>query len=127
MKLLLDTHALIWFAEDDARLTPTALQAIENQENEVFVSIASFWEMAIKVSIGKLQLQKPLPELTILLIEHNFQIQSIQLEHTLIVKTLPFYHRDPFDRMLIAQGLGEQMILVSNEVIFDAYGVTRIW
>lgn len=127
MKLLLDTHALIWFSEDDPQLSQPARQAIENETNEVFLSIASFWEMAIKVSIGKLDLKKPLPNLMQSFLEYDFHIQTIHFEHTLLISTMPLHHRDPFDRMLIAQALAEDMILLSNEVIFDNYGVNRLW
>gem|GEM_PF-2876361 len=87
------------------------------------MSIASFWEMAIKVSIGKLDLKKSLPTLMQSFLEHDFRIQPIHFEHTLLVSTMPLHHRDPFDRMLLAQALVEDMMLVSNEVIFDNYGM----
>ena len=102
MNLLLDTHTLIWFLEGDDRLGPTAKDYIENVNNTNFVSIATFWEITIKISINKLQLQIPLQHFKSLLWENGLEILPITIEHTLLVSQLPFYHNDPFDRLLVA-------------------------
>jgi len=103
MNLLLDTHALIWLTEADNHLSQSAKSAIENPVNTCFVSVASFWEMAIKTSLGKLEMQIPLTTLKSLIIENGIEILPIEVGHTLLIAQLPFHHKDPFDRLLIAQ------------------------
>ncbi len=127
MKLLLDTHALIWFLQNDARLPMNLADAIELVENEALVSTATFWEMAIKVSLGKLEMDKPFEELEKRIFQNGMKVHNIAFRHSVIVSELPHYHRDPFDRMLIAQALSDDLTLVSNETVFDKYGVKRIW
>jgi PIN domain nuclease of toxin-antitoxin system len=128
MKLLLDTHAFLWFIMGDTRLTPTARMAIEDVGNDKFVSAASAWEMAVKVGLGKLQLSEPFDILIPREMRSNgFLYLPIDLAHTVRVVSLPFHHRDPFDRMLVAQVLCEQIALVSADVPLDAYGIQRIW
>jgi len=127
MKYLLDTHALIWFAEADAQLSPKAKVAIELPTNSIFVSKVCLWEMAIKFSTGKLTLSRSLPEVIQLIENAGIELLSLEVPHILLVESLPYAHRDPFDRMMIAQALSERMTLVSNEVIFDQYGVARLW
>ncbi len=128
MNVLLDTHSFIWFIEDHPSLTPRARKLIEDVANDVFLSIASIWEMAIKVSLGKLTLSQPsdlfIPNQLLL---NNMTVLDIALSHTLRVATLPFHHRDPFDRLLVAQSLIKGMPLISNDSIFDVYGVNRVW
>lgn len=124
MTLLLDTHAFIWFSENDARLSHLAKEAIESPTNIRFVSMASFWEMAIKISIGRLPLLKDI----IGEIQANgFDFLPILPTHILKIENMPYFHRDPFDRMLIAQALAEDFTLVSNDGLFDQYNVKRIW
>jgi PIN domain nuclease of toxin-antitoxin system len=128
MKLLLDTHALLWFIAGSAKLSAEARILIENEANEKFVSIASIWETAIKVSIGKISLSAPFDDLFPHQLELNgFVLLPVKVEHTSIVTTLPFHHRDPFDRLLIAQAIEEQMTLVSVDEVFDEYGISRLW
>ncbi len=127
MNLLLDTHALIWFGENDPQLSIKAVQAIESSDNAKYVSLASLWEMAIKRSLGKLQLNKPLKDIIDALQSNGFELIAMSPAHVLQVEILPFFHRDPFDRMLIAQALSEDFTIVSNEVLFEQYGVTRLW
>ena len=127
MKLLLDTHTLLWFIAGSASLSAYARSLIEDTANEKFVGIVSIWETAIKVSIGKISLSAPFD----ILFPHQLQINGFELlpvkvEHTSIVTTLPFHHRDPFDRLLVAQALEEKMTLLSVDEIFDDYGVTRL-
>lgn len=128
MRLLLDTHALLWFLADDAQLSRRARDLIEDAANEVFVSVASLWEMSIKISLGKLQLSQSfdtfIPEQLAL---NNIELLGITIAHTADILLLPFHHRDPFDRLLIAQSRVEQMALVSVDSAFDAYGVNRLW
>jgi len=128
MKLLLDTHTLLWFIAGSASLSAYARSLIEDASNEKFVSIVSIWETAIKVSIGKMSLSAPFDVLFPHQIQINgFELLPVKIEHTSVVTTLPFHHRDPFDRLLIAQAIEEKMTLVSVDKVFDDYGVTRLW
>lgn len=128
MRLLLDTHAFLWFVLNDAQLSVPARTAISDPANDVLVSPATYWEIAIKVSTGKYTLASPYQDF----IQHNldandFEILPIDVRHTARVAAMPFHHKDPFDRLLIAQALAEDISLVSNEALFDAYGVRRLW
>ncbi|MBV9468465.1 MAG: type II toxin-antitoxin system VapC family toxin [Abitibacteriaceae bacterium] len=128
MKYLLDTHSLIWFIEGNLQLSVHARQVIDNEGNELFISIASLWEMAIKFSISKLDLGQPFESLFPAQLEHNsIEILGITVEHLKAVCNLPFYHRDPFDRLIIAQAQVEQLPIISLDKIFDSYGVKREW
>jgi PIN domain nuclease of toxin-antitoxin system len=128
MKYLLDTHTLIWFIGGEASLSAAVRELIENEENEVFVSIASLWEIAIKFSLGKLNLARPFDELfPAQLITNDIQLLSITPEHLSTLCTLPFHHRDPFDRLIIAQALVEKMSVLGVDAAFDFYDVKRIW
>lgn len=128
MKLLLDTHAFLWFIGGDERLSLTARTLIEDGANDAFLSVASLWEMAIKISLGRLQLAQPFEILIPQQLSLNhIGLLGITISHTAKVATLPFHHRDPFDRLLVAQAQVEQMSLVSNDPAFDAYGITRLW
>ena len=127
MRVLLDTHAFLWWADDDRRLSARARQAIADAA-DAFLSVASCWEIVIKVSRGRLTLPKPverfLPEQ---LGMNRVQLLSIDLDDVARVATLPFHHRDPFDRLLAAQALGEELTLVSADPVFRKYGVKRVW
>jgi len=128
MILLLDTHALLWFVWDDPQLSAVAKGLIEDPDNRKLVSIASCWEIAIKVSIGKLSLGEP--SRTFLereLTNNNFELLPISLEHATAVETLPFHHRDPFDRLLIAQAILESVPILSADSALDPYPITRLW
>lgn len=127
MNLLLDTHALIWFGENDPRLSKNALQAIESPDNIKYVSIASLWEIAIKRSLGKLQLNQPLKDVIESLLSNGFELLSVTSTHVLQIENLSFFHRDPFDRMLIAQAITDDLTIISNEGLFDRYSVGRLW
>lgn len=128
MNLLLDTHAFLWFIEDNPRLSQTARALIESETSQPFLSVASLWEIAIKTSLGKLSLTQPyaafIPQQ---LAVNGVGILNITLEHTAAIAELPFHHRDPFDRMLAVQATTEKMILVSADPVFDAYTVKRAW
>jgi PIN domain nuclease of toxin-antitoxin system len=128
MRLLLDTHAFLWFAWDDPHLSRAANDLIEEGANQVVVSAASVWEFAIKVGTGKLVLAKPLDRF---LDEHfarnEFEVLPIERRHAVHVATLPLHHRNPFDRMLVAQSMVEALPLVSADPALDAYGISRLW
>jgi len=124
MKLLLDTHTLLWFIAGSASLSAYAQSLIEDTTNEKYVSIANIWETAIKVSIGKMSLSAPFDVLFPHQLEINgFELLPVKVEHTSVITTLPFHHRDPFDRLLIAQAIEEKMTLVSVDEVFDDYGI----
>lgn len=127
MNLLLDTHSLIWFLDGSSKLGARARKYIEDPANQSFVSIASIWEMAIKISLRKLQMTIPFSELTEHTRNNGFELLPVEFEHTLKITTLDFFHRDPFDRMIIAQGISEAMPIVSADENFDAYPIKRIW
>jgi PIN domain nuclease of toxin-antitoxin system len=128
VNLLLDTHALLWFLDDDAQLVPTAKARIEDPANRKLVSVATGWEIAIKVGLKKLDLGEPATTfLPRELATNGFDLLGIELAHATFVETLPPHHKDPFDRLLVAQALIEKLPLVSADAIFDQYGVTRLW
>jgi PIN domain nuclease of toxin-antitoxin system len=128
MKLLLDTHAMLWFFWDDPQLSANAKQLIVDPNNQKLVSIASVWEIAIKAAVGKIQLGEPAQTfLAREITRNNFDLLPISLEHATAVETLPMHHRDPFDRLLIAQAMIEQADVVSIDSVFDSYQVKRQW
>jgi PIN domain nuclease of toxin-antitoxin system len=128
MRLLLDTHALIWWLAGDAQLSSIARSAIEDEGNEVFVSAASAWEVATKHRLGKLPGAGPLAvDFAREVRAQGFIPLPITLEHGQVAGSLGGDHRDPFDRMLVAQAREEKMGLVSIETLFDGFGVTRVW
>ena len=124
---LLDTHTFIWFVFDAPQLSSIAKNRIET-EDDVLLSIASVWEMAIRVSTGKLVFPAPVEDFVAEQIERsNIQLLPIAMVHLALVSRLPFHHRDPFDRLIIAQSITEKMAVVSADKAFDAYGITRLW
>ncbi len=128
MQALLDTHALLWWLSDDPALTTRARKIIAETKNVVFVSAASAWEIATKVRVGKLPTAADLAaDWTGHLEREGFQMLAISGEHAVRAGLLPGTHKDPFDRMLIAQAQAENIPIVSNEALFDAYGVRRLW
>jgi PIN domain nuclease of toxin-antitoxin system len=127
MKLLLDTHTYIWFSEDNPELSSKVKQLIENPNNTSYISIASLWEMSIKISIGKLTIKRDFKAMLSDLANSGIEILPISFEHVLKSGFLPFHHRDPFDRMIIAQSMCENMKLLSADVIFDEYCGHRVW
>ncbi|MBI1765873.1 MAG: type II toxin-antitoxin system VapC family toxin [Acidobacteria bacterium] len=128
MNLLLDTHTLLWFALGNAQLSATARQLIEDPANTKFVSPASYWEIAIKISIGKYVLHQPYETFFDRAIRQNgFLILPIELRHTAALTNLPYHHRDPFDRLLVAQAMVEGLSLVSIDAVLDAYPIQRLW
>lgn len=128
MQALLDTHALLWWLSDEPGLTETARGVIAQTRNVIYVSAASAWEIATKVRLGKLPGAADLvADFAGHLERESFELMSISGDHAIRAGLLPGPHKDPFDRMLIAQAQAENMPLVSNESLFDAYGVRRLW
>ncbi|MGH7136121.1 MAG: type II toxin-antitoxin system VapC family toxin [Pirellulales bacterium] len=128
MRLLLDTHTLLWFALNDPQLSSMATSLIADQANEKLVSPASYWEIAIKISIRKYALSKPYEDFMHEAIDKNgFGYLHVLPKHTAVLTTLPFHHKDPFDRLLVAQALVENVAIVGGDAALDAYGVTRLW
>jgi len=124
MKLLLDTHVFIWWADDPERLSPAALAALEDEGNELVLSVASVWEMQIKIQLGKLKLSLPLKELVKNQQDtNNLTVSPVALPHILALDALPFHHKDPFDRLLIAQSIDEELTLVTADPQFSAYSI----
>jgi PIN domain nuclease of toxin-antitoxin system len=127
MKLLLDTHAFLWFIDDSPLLSAKG-KALLEADNELSLSIGSLWEIAIKLCLDKLTVAMPLEMLmTQQLTSNDIGILSITVPHLVTVSTLPLHHRDPFDRLIIAQAMVEQMLIVSADPAFDAYPVERLW
>lgn len=128
MHLLLDTHALLWWLADDPALSKSARAAVANLSNTVLVSAASAWEIATKFRIGKLPTAADLAgDFSGYVAREGFLLLAISADHAIRAGLLPGSHKDPFDRMLIAQAQAENLALVSNEEVFDHYGVRRIW
>jgi PIN domain nuclease of toxin-antitoxin system len=128
MKVLLDTHAFLWFIMGSASLSVNARALIEDAGNERLLSVASLWEIAIKTSLGKLTLSAPFDELIPAQLKLNgIDLLNIKVDHLSTLTTLPFHHRDPFDRLIIAQAIVEKLPVVSLDGAFDTYGVTRHW
>ncbi len=128
MRLLLDTHILLWFLLTPGKLSATALAAIQQAENQVYVSLASAWEMSIKTGLGKLSLTQPIESFILDQTQRNrFDILPITLAHIAAVERLPHHHRDPFDRLLIAQSLVEDIPFISADSSIHAYPITHLW
>lgn len=128
MKLLLDTHTLLWMSLDDSQLSDQARDLIADLDNDLWLSPASYWEIAIKVSLGKYLIAEPLDVFVNREVTNNdVSILQINPQHAQILTSLPFHHRDPFDRLLIAQAMVEQLAVISKDEKFDAYGVQRLW
>jgi PIN domain nuclease of toxin-antitoxin system len=128
VRVLLDTHAFLWWIAGTPELGRRARAAVADPDNEVLFSLVSCWELAIKHSLGKLRvpgsLDKFMPEQLRL---NGFGLLGVELAHVLRVGNLPFHHRDPFDRLLASQALEEQLAIVSADRVFRKYGVTTIW
>ena len=127
MRLLLDTHAFLWFAAGDRRLGRGARQAIEHAGAELHISVASIWELAIKSSLGRLTLAASIDRYTAEKIEEGYRILPVEWAHAAAVEHLAFHHRDPFDRVIAVQALAEKMTLVTRDKVFRRYGVQTIW
>ena len=128
MNLLLDSHTFLWFVWDDPKLSPSAKALIEDGANRKLVSVASCWEIAIKAGLKRLALGEPATTfLPRELATNGFEVLGIELAHATFVETLPPHHKDPFDRLLVAQALIERLPLVSADAILEQYGIQRLW
>lgn len=128
MKLLLDTHAFLWWIGDDARLSGPAREAIADPGNDVAFSVASAWELAIKTGLGRFEPDGDLGPFLEEQIQHNaFRVLPVKLEHAVAVSSLPPHHRDPFDRLLVAQAVAEGMVLVSRDPQLRKYDTPTLW
>jgi len=128
LRLLLDSHAFLWFILGDQRLSDRARLAIAAADTDVLISPATLWEMAIKVRLGKYTLPGPFgPFMDTQLSSNRIRLLPIEVRHTAILASMPFHHRDPFDRLIVAQALAESIGVVSVDAMLDAYGVSRLW
>ena len=128
MRLLLDTHTFLWFVLNDAQLSAMAQSHVNDPANDVLISPASYWEIAIKVALGKLELHAPYDDFMQRgIVGNDFEILPIEPRHTSVLTTLPRHHKDPFDRLLIAQAMVEGIPLVSADAALDPYGISRLW
>jgi PIN domain nuclease of toxin-antitoxin system len=126
MEYLLDTHTFLWFINGDAQLSKNAREAIGNPDAIKFISIASFWEIAIKVNLGKLSLDMPYNDLRQQVTDNGFEILPITFSHTAELISLDLHHRDPFDRIIIAQAKSERLILISKDGNFEKYDQLKL-
>lgn len=127
MDLLLDTHTLIWYLQEDQKLLPNTAAILEDASNQLQISIVSLWEIAIKLNLDKLSLEIPFADLPQLLEQLLIGVMPITFTDTENYLSLPTYHRDPFDRMLIAQAITHTLTIVSIDKAFDAYPIQRLW
>jgi PIN domain nuclease of toxin-antitoxin system len=128
MMFLIDTHTFIWYVTDNSRLSNQVLELINDENNQIVLSIASIWEMGIKNGLGKLTFNLPFETfIQQQLAINDFTVLNIQISHISTVSQLPLHHRDPFDRMLIAQAIVENIPVLSADTIFDAYPIQRLW
>jgi PIN domain nuclease of toxin-antitoxin system len=128
MRLLLDTHTFLWFILNDPLLSGTARTLIADPLNDIEISPASYWEIAIKINLGKYALSEPLKDFVEREVALNqFHILAIEPRHVAPLTTLPLHHRDPFDRLIIAQAMVERIPIISADAAFDDYPVTRLW
>lgn len=128
MRILVDTHAFLWFVAGDQRLSTRARRRIEDPGSDRFLSVASVWETAIKISLGKLTLAVSLDTLIDEgATDNGFALLDFRREHAVAVMHLPFHHRDPFDRLLVCQAMTDRLTIVSSDAALDAYPIQRIW
>ncbi|MEA5564566.1 type II toxin-antitoxin system VapC family toxin [Anabaena sp. UHCC 0399] len=128
MMWLIDTHTFIWYVTDDSKLSNQVIKLINDENNQIFLIIASIWEIGIKQSLGKLNFNLPLKMfITQQMSLNNFSLLDIKISHVSTVSQLPLHHRDPFDRMLIAQAIAENIPILSADAIFDTYPIQRLW
>ena len=127
MQILLDTHAFIWFISGDDTLSPKVIKAIKDVNNKCYLSIASIWEIAIKKSIKKLELKSDFNKIIDFLADNEIEILPITFEHLQKLLQLDFHHRDPFDRIIIAQSLVEELSIITKDEHFPKYGNNILW
>lgn len=124
---LLDTHTFIWFLSGDSQLSAKAKKNIERKGAVNYVSIASLWEIAVKISLKKLELSEPFARIEDIISLNGFQLLPISLDDTIKISTLPFHHRDPFDRIIICQSLTNNLQIISKDKNFKLYNVALVW
>lgn len=127
MNILLDTHVLLWYLADNPKLPEDKRLLIEDRNNRVVVSIASFWEMTIKASLGKLKLDDDLPTIENILRRQGIEILPVKIPHLVQLFDLPQHHRDPFDRLIIAQAITEKLAVISDDGLFREYPISLIY
>lgn len=127
MSYILDTHTLLWYIENDAKLSTAVKSTLENTEDPIFLSVVSLWEIAIKVNIAKLKISAPMDTLVAYLADQDISILPITPAHIARYTTLDLHHRDPFDRMIIVQAMEEELIVLGADEAFDLYDVKRVW
>lgn len=127
MKYLIDTQVLLWIFGDRNRLPKAVSEVIIDPSNDILVSYASFWEISIKMSLGKIDLPIDLSEFIVEVRENQIKFLPIEIDHILGVRNLPFFHGDPFDRLIISQSLSESLILISSDEKFKDYGIKLLW
>jgi PIN domain nuclease of toxin-antitoxin system len=127
MDLLLDTHTFIWFLNGDDQLPESIRKIVADTSNKCFLSIASLWEIAIKSSLNKLELQGNFSQIGDFLIANDIEIMPITFEHIQRLVNLSFHHRDPFDRIIIAQAFIENLTVATKDKAFFEYGVNIVW
>lgn len=128
MNLLLDTHTFIWWVDEPEKLSSNALQALEDENNHLFLSLVSIWEMQIKIQLGKMKVNLPLKDLVESQEQANgLEILAITREHIFALDSLPFHHKDPFDRLLLAQAIIENISIVTEDQKVSAYSVSVLW
>lgn len=128
MRYLLDTHAFLWIVKEDRRLSDEVRSIFSDSATEILLSVASIWEMAIKISLGKLEIEGRLGRfIDKHAISNNIRLLNVREEHVLPLEKLPLHHRDPFDRLLVCQSKQEQLPILSSDKIFDKYRIKRIW
>jgi PIN domain nuclease of toxin-antitoxin system len=127
MNCLLDTHTLLWYLQSSENLSDRTTEILEDVNHNLSLSIASLWEISIKLGLGKLRLQKSFSELEDVLQDLKIGVLPITFADTECYLSLPLHHRDPFDRMLIAQAMNHRLVLISRDSAFDAYSIHRVW
>jgi len=127
MKLLLDTHTLIWYAEGINKLSTKARVELENSDNIKFVSVVSLWEIVVKANSNKIEFKQTFKEVNRFLINNNINLLSIDISHLNTLLNLPHHHKDPFDRLLIAQAITENLSIISADRYFKSYPINVIW
>jgi PIN domain nuclease of toxin-antitoxin system len=127
MRYLLDTHTLLWFLQDDPQLPKKVSGEITNTDNTCYVSIASLWEIAIKINLGKLSIKFPFVKFASYLTDNDIEVLQIGFDHLIQVATLNLHHRDPFDRIIIAQGLVENLTIITKDENFPSYTDRILW
>jgi len=127
MNLLLDTHVIIWFITDDKKLPRKIDELIKDENNKCFVSIASLWELGVKYSLNRLDIKSSLREIFQIIEDSGFETLPVIPEHIIVNSSLDFHHRDPFDRIIIAQAIAEKLTIVTKDELFEKYKVKLLW